>query len=146
MRKEKAITLLEITITIIIISILAAMAVPMFPRAMEATRAKEAMASLQQIRTGERIYRVEENTYFYSSAVGNQQRIEELNNLLRVQLNTLNKRNWNYKVEDGGVTGSTFDATATRTSGSYINDTIIIDEQGAVDPASSWPANLLPGQ
>ena len=127
-------TLAELMTTIIIIGILATIAMPMFSRAMEATKAKEAVAALRQIRTGEKVYWVEENAYWASSGSG-KTAIQNINNTLRVFLDTRDERNWNYDVVLVGATGVT--ATATRTDGGYINKTLTIDQDGVL--GGSWP-------
>ena len=144
----KSFTLMELMIVIVIVGILAAMVMPMFPRVMESTKAKEAVAGLQQIRTGERIYRVEENTYFYSTAAAGLPETVELNDKIRTFLDVRDndKRNWDYDVTFVGTEGSTFVATATRLGGgeTYKDKTIIIDQDGTVEPGATdpWPLPL----
>ncbi len=140
MNRDSGITLIELMVVLIIVGILAAIAMPLFPRAMEATRAKEAVASLQQIRTGERIYRVEENTYFYSSGDGGLTETKEINETIRTYLDVRDQRNWDYDVTFVGTEGSTFVATATRLGGDYASETIKIDEAGEL--SGSWPLPL----
>ena len=137
------ISLIELMIVLIIVGVLAALAMPMFPRAIESTKAKEAVAALQQIRTGERIYRVEENTYFYSSGAGDLAETREINEAIRTYLDVRGKRNWDYKVEEGTTPKSTFTATATRLGGggTYENKTITIDEAGP-PYGGDWPLSL----
>lgn len=132
-----AVTLIELTVVVIIIGILAAIVIPMFPRAMERTRADEAVASLQQIRTAERVYRVEENSYWPSSGAGGPTEIEGINDTLRLYLDMRDERNWNYSI--GVATTVAFTATATRYDAGGRNDgeTITIDETGDID-TSNW--------
>ena len=142
--RGKAFTLIELMVVVIIIGILAALAMPMFSRAIESTKAKEAVAALQQIRTGERIYRVEENTYFYSSGGGGLTETKQINETIRTFLDVRDddKRNWDYSVGVGATAASTFTATATRKSGGaeYKDKTITIDEDGGL--AGDWPLPL----
>jgi type II secretory pathway pseudopilin PulG len=116
--KDRAITLIELITTLIIIGILAGLTLPMFARTFERTRAREARAALQQIRTGERIYRSREN--FYWQGAGNQ----SVNNNLHLYLDASANRNWDYSISAGATT---FTATATRTDG---GGTITIDQDG----------------
>ena len=141
-RRRRAITLMELMVIIIIIGILAAIAIPMFPRTMEMTKAKEAVVSLQQIRTAERIYRVEENTYWrteshviYDNATLNEQ--------LRLYLDVRDNRNWDYSIT---ATRNTFTATAKRRSdGGHSGETIVFDQDGLDTGSSTWTLPL-PGQ
>lgn len=139
---QQAVTLMELMVVIVIIGILAGIAIPMFPRAMEATKAKGAVAALQQIRTGERVYRVEENTYWPRAAAVST--ISTINDTLRVFLDTRDEGNWGYSVDATDATH--FTATATRTSGMYKNKQIRIDQDGDVTAGPNpWPL-ALPGQ
>lgn len=134
----RGITLLELSVTIVIIGILAAIAIPLFPKVMENTKASEAVAALQQIRTGERIYRVEENTYWPTSGTAT---TAQINAQLRLDLKTTSERSWDYSV--GPTTNVAFTATATRRSGGYITRYITINQAGAY--GGDWPLPI-PGQ
>lgn len=141
--KECGITLIELMVTFIIVGIVAGLAFPLITKAIENTRAKQAMVSLKQIRTGERVYRTQEDTYFYSNAGSTREKIEEINDKLNLYLDVHDKRDWNYKVEAGETAGSTFDATATRNGGAaaYNGKTIILDE-GGPPFTGTWPLPL----
>jgi prepilin-type N-terminal cleavage/methylation domain-containing protein len=130
---RSAFTLLELIVTIVIIGILAGLAIPMFPRAIESTKANTAVAGLQSIRSGERIYRVEEGTYWPTE--GSESNIDTINDTLRTLLDTRAARSWNYSVD--ADTPDVFTATATRRSGSNSGETIMIDQDGFVDK-SGW--------
>ncbi|MCQ9208805.1 MAG: hypothetical protein NG712_05455 [Omnitrophica bacterium] len=134
---------MELMIVIVIIGILAGIAMPIFSRTIEATKAKEALAALQQIRTGERIYRVEENDYW---PVGSSESvIATINNTLRTFLDTRSNRNWNYSVTASSGTPDTFTATATRIGGGYNGKTIVFDQAGLDQANTTWPLPI-PGQ
>lgn len=146
-KRTHAVTLIELMVTIVIIGILAAMAIPMFPRVMETTKAKEAVAALEQIRTGERVYRVEEGDYWPVGILESD--IGDINEQLRLYLDTRDERNWNYSV--GATSGvspnpDTFIATATRRgTGSHDGETIVFTQDGLDGAASTWSLPL-PGQ
>lgn len=126
---KKAFTLIELIVTVVIIGILAGLALPQFTKTFETTKAKEAVAALQQIRTGERSYRIEENTYWPSGAGDN----AAINTQLSLSLDTRADRNWDYSII---AVANTFTATAQRTSGRNAGETITIDENGNL--GGSW--------
>ena len=137
-KKDRAITLLELIIVIIIVGILASVTVPMFGKAIEATKANEAVAGLEQIRTGQRIYRVEENSYWGPSIGSEAAEIKNINDKLRTFVDFKDARNWDYDVALNS--SMSFTATATRLGGNYPGKTITLDEQG--DFNGTWPLHI----
>ena len=141
----KGMTLTELVMVVVIIGILAGLALPQFRKAFEATKAKEAVASLKQIRTAERAYRMEEKTYFYSdTTLDDKEKIREINKMLNVYLDVRDERNWDYSISRRTPYGrDDFMATATRinTSPPYNNTTITLDDTGPPF-GGDWP--LLP--
>lgn len=134
---QKAYTLIEVIVVIIIIGILATIAMPRFFRAVEATRAKEAVAALQQIRSGERIYRMEENTYW--PAGSSETDVAIINATLNLFLDT-REVNWDYYIT--APDADNFTATAQRQGGGmYGGTTITLDEAGPPF-GGTWPLPL----
>ena len=64
---QKGYTLVELTIVIAIIAVLAALAIPRFMRTSTKTKQSEAQLILKQIYTMERAYRQEKDTYYPSN-------------------------------------------------------------------------------
>lgn len=142
--KKKAFTLTEVLVAVIIIGILVIIALPNVIKAMENTKAKEAIVSLRQIRQGEIIYRGEENSYWPAGPTETD--VPTINARLRLFLDT-RELNWDYYVT---ATADTFIATAERKSGRYKGKTIVINQDGIQTGYgmqsgygfSTWPLSL----
>ena len=132
---KSAFTLIELVLVVIIVGILASLALPMFGKTFEVTKANEAVAALHQIRTGERIYRQETNTYWASFGVTPRDHIDNINATLRLFLDRRDNRNWDYSIVT--PTADTFTAMAVRRGGGNDGESITIDETGAIDK-SGW--------
>lgn len=133
--QKRAVTLIELIVAVVIIAIIAAISLPQFTKTMETGRAKEARVALRQLRTGERIYRTEYDTYFPTDAPISD--IAGINTALRTSLDSRAKRAWNYSIT--APTADTFVATAIRRSGHNINETISIDQDGNIDETGWTP-------
>jgi len=112
----KAVTLIEMIIVTIIISTLAALAIPAVSKVREKSMVREAVINLKLIIAAERQYRLNHDAFVFcthdSSATG-------CNTLLKTDLN-LATSNWSYITIDAtssGVPG--VEAKATRLSGDY---------------------------
>ena len=128
---RRGVTLIELVTVLIIVGTLATLALPMFVKTMETTRAQEAVAALRQIRAAEKIYRTEENFYYPRNAtVAN---IGTINNFLRISLDKRANRNWDCAIR---AAGNSFTATVTRTRGRNSGETITIDQDG--DIGGTW--------
>ena len=128
---KRAFTLLELLVTLVVVGILAGLALPLFPKALESTRAKEAEAALRQIRAAERIYRTKEGYYYphHTDAVNNPETdVATINSFLKLFLDTQGK-NWTYQVGTSAL--NQFTATATRTgTGGNSGETITLNQDG----------------
>ena len=122
---KSGVTLLESIVVVVIVGILATFALPRFIKAVEKTKANEAISSLEQIKAGEIIYRGEENTYWPCALT--ETNVSTINSQLRLFLDT-RELNWDYYVT---ANAGTFTATAKRQSGKNKNETITIDQNGA---------------
>ena len=129
-RPKEGFTLIELIVTIIIIGILATLALPVFTKGFAATRAKEAVVALRQIRTAQRLYRTKEDFYYpfgppYPVTVYT----DAINQDLFGMPHLLVERNWTYEVV--ATTAGDFTAEAKRTgTGSHAGETITIDQDG----------------
>lgn len=135
-RSRVGMTLTEVMVAVIIIGILASIALPRYQRAMEATKAKEAVASLEQIRHGEIVYRGDENTYY-----GPQDDISIITSQLRIFWH-IREQDWDYSIDSADK--DTFTAIATRIGGLYPNGKILIDDTARIWTEDDYPESLLP--
>jgi prepilin-type N-terminal cleavage/methylation domain-containing protein len=123
-------TLTELLIVVVIIGILATLALPMLVKTMEKAKLGEAASNLNLIRTGEKIYFLEYNQYWYDVAATDGG-ISELNienpNTLDAGGNPPANRYFDYKV-----ISSAFTASATRRNGPYSGKKCYIDKYGTI--------------
>ena len=63
MRDNKGFTLVELTIVVIVISVLSSVAIPMYTGTAESAKTSEAVSALGTIRTAMRLYYAEHGTY-----------------------------------------------------------------------------------
>ena len=106
-KKNIAVTLIEILVTLIVISILAALALPQFSDTRERSLSKEAKANLKLIDAAEKIYRMESGFYYpYSGSKTDRQ---EINAFLKI---TIAQGNWGYTID--GSNGASYGYTAGR--------------------------------
>ena len=134
--RKSGITLIELTVVVVIVGILATLAIPTFLRAMQTTRVREAISSLEQIKAGEIIFYNEENTYWAAPAGTAIEKIRSINDNLKVYLDVRDNRNWNYDVD---FLGTQLTATATRRgTGPYSGEGIIFNQDGLDKANSNW--------
>ena len=99
--QRKSFTLMELVVVIMIMGILASISLPLYNRAVERARDREAVVGLRLMAAAERNYRTNFSTFTNCADT------ETCNNLLGLDLPT---GNWGYDVVVGAVT---FTATAT---------------------------------
>ena len=116
--RSGGLTLLELLITVVIVGILAAVALPSFSKAVEKAKVKDAQTALAAIASAERVYRLDQGGF------GNLANLTANNYTSDPDSNNQNA-NWNFAVAGAGAA---FTATATRTGGGYNGNTIIADE------------------
>jgi prepilin-type N-terminal cleavage/methylation domain-containing protein len=106
--RQRAFTLMEMLVVIVIIGILGTLSITHFMGSQESALDKEAYSNLKLIAAAEKIYRMEAGEYV---AAGNETAI---NTALRLMLPTGATRKWRYSVtRPGGV--NTFEARSNRT-------------------------------
>lgn len=141
MTKKRSVTLLELIIAIVIIGILVVLAVPLFPKALEFTRSKQAVAALRQIYTAQRIYKIKEG-FFYPYCSDGPVSEADPDILEQIFKTPLDRENWSYSIETTSL--DDFTATATRTGGSaaYNGRTIVLDDDTGEPESGSWPLSV----
>lgn len=100
--RKGGVTLIEILIVIIIIGILVTLALPNFGTMRERALDKEAKANLKLIQAAQRIYRMENQSYYpYGCATPpcTESDISDINSDLRL---FLTENNWDYAMTGGG--------------------------------------------
>lgn len=103
---------MEVIVVVILIGVLAALAMPLYHRASEGSRNKEATAMLNLIGEAERMYKLEYGKYFNCPS------ISSCNANLSLNLPEGNDQSWNYSVNAGA---SDFNVTADRTNVGFVD-------------------------
>lgn len=123
-------TLVELIAVIIILGILAAVGIPQYRRAMERARGAEAYSGLANIQEAEKIYYTTEEEYY------------EQNPLTDVGEGVLDinlpQTGWTFGLSCGGACNMQFTATATRSGGPCINQTVTMNQAGTI--TDNWRA------
>ena len=122
-----AFTLIELTISIVIIAILTTFIIPQYLKSAEKAKAKSAISNLKLIAAAQRNYKLEYNLYYPGDGV-TITNLTTINSLLQTNIFD---NNWIYSIE-GGVIASedSYSATAQRyahySSSPYTNCTYIL--------------------
>ena len=133
----KAFTLIELLVCVLIISVLIAIAVPLYLKHLEKAKGSEALENLSLIRSAEMLYQPEHSGFTNDSAV-----LQTYTNF------SLDDGDWQYSITSSA--DDNFTATATRTSpnSDYNDKTITIDQKSdimidgiSVVDGGSWPPN-----
>lgn len=132
MRIRAGFTLTEVLVAIVVIAVLAGLAVPNFRNTIEQARSNEAIANLNVIRMGQRIYRLNQGR-FWPDPDGTNATIANINTALNVDLDT--EFYTGLSVTSTGA-GTAFTATASRTAPS--NKTYTIDQDGNITEGGAF--------
>ena len=106
-------TLMEVMVTLIIVAIVTAFALPMYNKTVDEMHKKEAKAMLETIRSAELMYKIDNSTNQYVSATfGPDSSGDASRSTLNVDVR--NNADWEYGVT--GVSGTGVNARATATA------------------------------
>ncbi len=131
-RRESGFTLTEILIAIVVLGVLAGLALPNYFRTVEQARSNEAVANLNIIRMGERIYRLNNGRY-WPNPDGTDNTLATINSTLNIELNTTY---YNTLSVTSTSTGAAFTATASR--GNTGAKQFTIDQNGAITESGTY--------
>lgn len=138
-RRDRGFTLIELMIVVIVIGILAAVAIPMYQVVPDRSRATEAVAGLDSIRSAMRVYYAEHGTYEHPSFVdGAQVTVGEILGIKDVDLGGRYFSSECYTF-DGDPTANTFviecdgSSSTAPVAGDVSNVVVSIDASGEID-------------
>ncbi|MDP8252844.1 MAG: hypothetical protein P9X27_00370 [Candidatus Kaelpia aquatica] len=95
LKKNNALTVLELIVVVVIVGLLAAITVPNFSKTLAKSREKLAKSNLQMILSAQKLYRAS-NDSFYESESGGTIYIEEINKALNLDIED---KYFDYEVE-----------------------------------------------
>jgi type IV pilus assembly protein PilE len=126
---------MELLVTVVIVGILAAVAIPNFSRSIERARVRDAQTALSAIVSTERIYRLDQGTF------GTMADMTADNYIADPDAGNGNAE-WDFAIAVGG-NGATFTATATRTGGgaAFDNRTVVVNQAFTGDAIAGAPYN-----
>ena len=129
-------TLIELLVVVLIIGILAAIALPQYTKAVEKSRAAEAMQVLGDLATAESLYYMANNAYTTNLASLDME-------FPGASGNTITGKS--YTIGVSVLSGGNFSATASRAGGTYDGQTITIglDNKGKITRGAT--GSDLPG-
>ena len=120
---------MELVIVVVIIGILAGIAIPGYQKTIEKGYGDKAKVVLQACYTAEKLYRLDYNTYGTLANLISGNYIDDPNT---------GGPKFSYSIRPASPTTS-FQARATRNSGSYANGWIQIDQAGVFSTGGGWP-------
>ena len=133
-RRIRGFTLVEVMLVVIIIGILAAIAIPAFRKTIERTNGDRAVVNLKVIRAAQKMYRIDQNTYWGTGSLTN----SDLDTGHYLQNPNIEwPITFAYTVTAADVT--TFTARATRNSGPFNGGWIQINHNGVFVTGGGWP-------
>ena len=128
-------TLNELMIVVLIVSVTAALAIPTYVKAVERARGDEALGMLRLLRAAEKVYYFDNNDFYTDLTVAAPGPLVTAGYIQNP--NGDPGRAFDYDVaENNAANPSSFAATATRRSGCNVNETVTLDDLG--NQAGSW--------
>ena len=100
LRSRRAVTLMELMITVIAIGVIAALAIPSYRRTVERARSNEAVTNLNIISMGEKIYKIDNSTYWADGVTCSGVACATINSKLNVDVTS---QFYSLQVTGGGV-------------------------------------------
>ncbi|MBI4845356.1 MAG: prepilin-type N-terminal cleavage/methylation domain-containing protein [Candidatus Omnitrophica bacterium] len=131
MIQKRGFTLMELMLTVVIIAILVSIAIPSYIDTVERARAREAVATLQTVRSAELTYAAERRTFI---------NLTDNDRWAMIGLENPNnnaERSWDYDTTNVGA--GTVTVRATRNSGRYDNGWITLNQDGTTATGGGWP-------
>lgn len=125
---KKGFTLLELMMVVIIIGILATIGIPQFTKAIDKTKGEEAKAVLGLIKTAQKMYRLDNNSYARQSDFDK----------LYEYMERPSETNFTYTITASDTNTFTARATETKSSARYIT----INEKGEF--GGNYPGIIQP--
>lgn len=113
---KNGMTLLELIVTLVIITFVVALMLPSYNRSQERALDKEAFGNLKRIQEAQKFYNMEAgqgSSYYYPSA-GTTSNTSNINLYLRLSLPIVATPNWVYSVEDTGCGQATRNGSDSR--------------------------------
>ena len=147
-RLQRGFSLLELLVTVTILTILVTLAIPGYGRAVERAKVRDAQAVLVSIYNAQRMYRLDQTTGTpptptygtLPNLVNNRYLTDPDPGGSRIPGDATpggSNTDWNFAVVSPSAT--TFTATATRTGGSFNGSTIILDQTYTGAPLYGLP-------
>ena len=121
-RGQRAYTLVEMTVVLVIMSVLTSLALPRFSRSLESARADIAGANLRAIWTAQRIYWLDNRTYTNN--------LPDLVSANLLDPSIVTDTFYNYAATGAGT--ATFTVTAQRVAGATWSGTLTITQDGSI--------------
>ena len=132
MKSKKGITLIELLVTISIVAILAAVAIPVYTNYMQRARRADAKTALEQLRASQEMFRAERGRYANDGDDGNA--IAMLSSSWGVP-----NISGDYAILLNSSSANGFTAEAQPTTARQISDgSLFIDQNGVKTPSDKW--------